>query len=81
MKDHVKEMLDNTVETVLTALREIECDEVDTQGILEHSVEYVISQVLDIVYGSNPTDGYVAAGIVESVKHRWLERLWLQDTD
>lgn len=68
MKEHVRETLNTTVENILTTLREIECDEVDTQGIMENSIYYLISNVLNVVYGSNVTDRYTAIGVIDVVK-------------
>lgn len=81
MKEHVKEVLDRTVEDILTTLREIECDEVDTQGIMENSIHYIVSNVLSVVYGSNVTDQYTAIGVVELIKQHLTHPTTFGHTD
>ncbi|PPD51468.1 MAG: hypothetical protein CTY12_07895 [Methylotenera sp.] len=64
----ITEALDSTVEHILTTLRQIECDEVDTQGVVDMSIHYLVLQVMAVVYGSSITDNYTAIGVLDSIK-------------
>lgn len=64
----IAEALDTTVENILTTLREIECDEVDTQGVVEMSIHYLVLQVMAVVYGSSVAEHYTAIGVLEAIK-------------
>ncbi len=68
-----KQGLDEAVNSVLQALRELECDNDITTNSMEDNVSYVITQVLKEVYGSNNIDQHTGLGVLEFVKLDWFQ--------
>lgn len=59
--------LDPVVDTILHALRELECDNDETTNSMESNIIYIVLQLVKEVY-TTTADEYIVMGLLESLK-------------